>query len=69
MLHSQQLNSSPLSPWVTVENNGKVLSGHCTCMARLAEVCTYVAALLFWVEMSIFKNCNWPESILGNPFK
>ena len=53
MLHSQQLNSSPLCPQVTVENNGKVLSGHCTCMARLAEVCTHVAALLFWVEMSV----------------
>ena len=36
-----------------VENDGKVLSGHCTCMAGLAEVCTHVAALLFWVEMSV----------------
>ena len=26
---------------------------HCTCMAGLAEVCTHVAALLFWVEMSV----------------
>ena len=53
MLHSQRLNSSPLCPWVIVENNGKVLSGHCTCMAGLAEVGTHVAALLFWVEMSV----------------
>ena len=53
MLRSQRLNSSPLCPWVIVENDGKVLSGHCTCMAGLAEVCTHVAALLFWVEMSV----------------
>ena len=42
MLHSQQLNSSPLCPWVIVENNGKILSGHCTYMAGLGEVCTHV---------------------------
>ena len=53
MLHSQPLNSSPLCPWVIVKNNAKVLSGHCTCMAGLAEVCTHVAALLSWVEMSV----------------
>ena len=53
MLHSQRLNCYPLCPWVIVENNGKVLSGHCSCMAWLAEVCTHVAALLFWVEMSV----------------
>ena len=53
MLHSQRLNSSLLCPWVIVENNGKVLLDHCTCMAGLAEVCKHVAALLFWVEMSV----------------
>ena len=53
MLHSQRLNCSPLGPWVIVENDRKVLSGHYTCMAELAEVCTHVAALLFWVEMSV----------------
>ena len=52
MLHSQRLNSSPLCLWVIVENDGKVLPGYCTCMAGLAEVCTHVAALLFWVEIS-----------------
>ena len=53
MLHSQRLNNSPLCPWVIVENNGKVLSGHCTCMAGLAEVCAHLAAILFWVETSV----------------
>ena len=53
MLDSQQLNSFPLCPWVIAENNGKVLSRHCTYIAGLAEVCTNVDALLFWVEMSV----------------
>ena len=53
MLDSQQLNSSPRCPWVIAENNGKVLSGHCTCIAGLPEVCVNVAAFLFWVEMSV----------------
>ena len=56
MFHSQRLNSSPPCPWVIVENNGKLLSGHCTCVAGLAEVCTHVAALLIWVEVSDKKN-------------
>ena len=35
------------------EKNRKVLCAHCTCMAGLAEACTHIAALLFWVEMLI----------------
>ena len=53
MFHSQRLNSSPLCPWVIIENDGKVLSGHFTCMTGLVEVCTHLAALLFWVKMSV----------------
>ena len=51
MFHLKQLNSSPPCPWVIVENNAKVLSGHCTCMAGLAEEATNQKA--YWVTPSI----------------
>ena len=31
----------------------KFFSAHCTCMAGLAEACTHIAAILFWVEITI----------------
>ena len=36
--HSQRMRESPLLPWVIVEVDGTVLSGHCTCMAGRGEV-------------------------------
>ena len=36
-----------------MKENGEILSAHCTCMAGLAEACTHITAILFWVEMSI----------------
>ena len=52
-MHSQRLNEPPLLPWIIAEKNGKILCANCTCMAGLAEACTHIAALLFWVEMVI----------------
>ncbi|XP_039465200.1 uncharacterized protein LOC120438827 [Oreochromis aureus] len=53
VLHSQRLNEPALRPWVIVSTTGKVEAAHCTCMARVAETCTHVAALLFKVEAAV----------------
>ena len=52
-MHSQRLSEAPLLPWIISKLNGEIICGHCNCMAGLAEVCTHVAALLFWVEISV----------------
>ena len=52
-MHSQRLSEPPLMPWVIVESDGKVISGNCNGMAGLAEVCTHVAADLFWIEITV----------------
>ena len=52
-MHSQRLNEAPLEPWVIALSSGEILSAHYNCMAGLAEVCTHVASLLFWTEISI----------------
>lgn len=58
-MHSQRLNDTPLFPWVISKVSGEVMCGHCSCMAGLAEVCTHVAALLFWVEISVrIRDCQ-----------
>ena len=51
-MHSQRLNSDPLNPWVIAEDNGKIISAHCDCMAGLAEACTHIASLLWWIEIT-----------------
>lgn len=52
-MHSQRLSEKPLVPWIIAEPNGKVKSGHCICMAGLDEVCTHVAALMFWIDIRV----------------
>lgn len=37
-------------PWVIVENNGKVETAHCLCMAGLGECCSHVGAVLFYLQ-------------------
>lgn len=51
--HSYALRETPLKPWVVIRKNGMVECGHCTCMAGLAETCSHVAAILFWLETAI----------------
>ena len=53
VLHSQRMNVTPLHPWLIAEKNGKILAGHCNCMAGLGESCTHVAALLFAIEAAV----------------
>ena len=53
MKHSQRLSDTPLSPWFIAEQQGKVLSAHCDCMAGLGESCSHVGALLFYVDATV----------------
>ena len=38
---------------ICAENNGKILCGHCDCMAGLGECCSHVASLLWAVECGV----------------
>uniref|UniRef100_A0AAV2M0R5 Uncharacterized protein n=1 Tax=Knipowitschia caucasica TaxID=637954 RepID=A0AAV2M0R5_KNICA len=38
--HSQALSEPPLKPWVSLQKDGTVLCGHCTCKAGLGEPLT-----------------------------
>ena len=46
--HDQKQNAAPLQPWIVMEQNGQVHTGHCTCMAWLGEVCSHISAVLFY---------------------
>lgn len=68
MRHSQRCNAGLLSCWLIIENTGEVCCAHCTCMAGLGEVCTHVAAVLFYLETAARINgipsctqqqCQW----------
>jgi len=66
--HSQRANDLPVHSWVTCEDDGVVDSGHCTCMAGLGEVCSHVAAILFYLESAsratkscTQTDCRWKE--------
>ena len=50
MRHSYSTGKPPLDVWFIVRSSGSVEVGHCTCMAGLAETCSHVGALLFWIE-------------------
>ena len=38
--------------------NGTVECGHCTCMTGLAETCSHIAAILYWLETTIRISAN-----------
>lgn len=68
MRHSQQCNETPLSCWIICQRTGEICCAHCNCMAGLGEVCTHVAAVLFFLETSTRLNerntctqekCQW----------
>ena len=54
--------------WIISETTGEICCAHCTCMAGLGEVCTHVAAVLFFLETKVRINgtstctqqkCQW----------
>lgn len=66
--HSQRLNDPPLKPWVACHKSGQVLAAHCTCKAGLGEVCSHIAATLFFMEAIVKRKqetactslpCEW----------
>ncbi|XP_038062887.1 uncharacterized protein LOC119733373 [Patiria miniata] len=56
--HSQQPSKTPCYSWVCTTADGIVLYGHCTCKAGLGEVCSHIAALLFYIDETVFHNTN-----------
>ena len=53
MNHSQKMSEKPLTPWVICEGTGKIITGHCDCMAGLGESCSHVASLLWAIEAGV----------------
>ena len=51
--YSHRMSEKPLTPWVIAEEVGKIVAGHCDCMAGLGETCSHVGSLLFAVENGI----------------
>ena len=56
--HSYAINQTPLKPWVAIRKNGMVECGHCDCMASLAETCSHIAAILYWLETAVRLNAK-----------
>ena len=49
--HSQRMNDSLIPIWIITEKDGTILSAHCLgCKAGLAESCSHIASVLFYVE-------------------
>ena len=52
--YSFAASKPPLQPYVLVHSNNKVLVGHCTYMAGLAETCPHVGSVLYWLELKYY---------------
>ena len=51
---SQKINDPPHKLWIIVEKkNGKILCGHCSCMAGMGQTCNHVAAAFFRMEAMV----------------
>jgi len=49
--HSQHMNNSLIPIWIITESEGTILPTHCLgCKAGLAESCTHIASVLFYLE-------------------
>ena len=49
--HSQRMNDPLIPVWIITNKEGTVISAHClVCQAGLAESCSHVASVLFYVE-------------------
>lgn len=53
VFHSQSLRERPLAVWILLERNGDVVTAHSSCMAGVGEVCSHVAAVLFYLEVAV----------------
>ena len=78
---SQRVSEASHKLWVVIEkSSGKVLRGHCTCMAGFSQTCNHVAAILFRIEAAVrmgltnpfctSKPCEWlPSNAVVKPTK
>ena len=67
--HSQGMNDPLVNIWVITESDGTILAAHCLgCKAGLAESCSHIASVLFYIEAWICINgklactqvrCSW----------
>lgn len=49
--HSQRMNYALIKIWTITEKDGTINSGHCLgCKAGIAESCSHVASVLFYLE-------------------
>ncbi len=44
------MNEAPLQVWVLASMSGKIIFGHCTCVAGLSETCSHVGAICYAVS-------------------
>ena len=50
--HSQRMNDSLIPIWIITEREGEILSAHWLgCKAGLAESCSHIASVLFYLEV------------------
>ena len=54
--HSYAVSFTPLRPWLILSSSGAIVCGNCVCMAGLGETCSYVGALLYWLEYTVCKR-------------
>ncbi|XP_068677854.1 uncharacterized protein [Montipora foliosa] len=67
--HSQRMNDPLVNIWIIADSDGTILSTHCLgCKAGLAESCSHIASVLFYIEAWIRINgklactqvkCTW----------
>ena len=67
--HSQRMNDPLVNIWMIVEKDGTIISAHCLgCKAGLAESCSHVASVMFYIEAVTWINgklactqakCTW----------
>ncbi len=51
---SQRVSEAPHKLWVCLEkSNGKILCGHCSCMAGIFQTCNHFVAALFRIEAAV----------------
>ena len=48
--HSQRLSEAPVQAWFICQEDGTIITAHCTCMAGIGETCSHVAPVMFYVE-------------------
>ena len=67
--HSQRMNDPLVRIWLIADEKGTILSAHCMgCKAGLAESCSHVASVIFYLELLIGYKENLPApkpSVLG----